>query len=240
VSFKPSTDGNRTGTLTLTNGKGVQKVSLSGAGVSGPFLAFPSAYQINTAAGVISPPFPVTITNNGTAILNISQISLTNGPGFNFVGSTNCLKPVAPQATCTIDVTFSGSYSGQSYAILSFTDNAPGSPQSFGLAGNVIGSGLVLTSTGMRFGEQSVGTTSSAQQVTLLNGTASALTIGSIKTVGNFSQSHTCGSTLAAGAYCYIKATFKPTSTGIKQGSLVVSSSASGSPQALPLLGTGN
>lgn len=240
VSFKPSTDGNRTGTLTLTNGKGVQKVSLSGAGVSGPFLAFPSAYQINTAAGVISPPFPVTIANNGTAILNISQISLTNGPGFNFVGSTNCLKPVAPQATCTIDVTFSGSYSGQSYAILSFTDNAPGSPQSFGLAGNVIGSGLVLTSTGMRFGEQSVGTTSSAQQVTLLNGTASALTIGSIKTVGNFSQSHTCGSTLAAGAYCYIKATFKPTSTGIKQGSLVVSSSASGSPQALPLLGTGN
>jgi hypothetical protein len=51
--------GHRTGTLTITDGIGVQDVKLSGTGVSGPFVAFSSEYQINTAAGESSPPFPL-------------------------------------------------------------------------------------------------------------------------------------------------------------------------------------
>jgi hypothetical protein len=238
VGFKPTTSGRRSGILAITDGLGVQQVQLAGAGVSGPFLEFSSAYQVNTAAGVISPPFPVTITNTGNEILNISQLSLTNGPGFNFFGYTNCLKPVAPLGTCTVYVTFDGY--GQNYATLSFTDNASASPQSFGLVGNVIGSGLIFTSSSLRFGQQSVGTSSAPQQVLLINGTGSSVTLDTIKTAGTFSQTHTCGSTLTVGAYCSVGVIFKPNSLGIKQGSISISGSASGTPQVLPLLGTGN
>jgi hypothetical protein len=128
IGFKPSMSGIRNGILTITNGTGIQQVRLSGTGVSGPLIAFSSAYEINTAAGVTSPPFPVTITNTGNKTLNITQFSLTNGPAFNF-GSTNCFSPIPPLGSCTVNVTFGGSYGfGQAYATLTFTDNASGSP----------------------------------------------------------------------------------------------------------------
>jgi hypothetical protein len=116
---------------------------------------------------------------------------------------------------------------------------ALGSPQYFGLLGNVTGSGLVFASAGLRFGQQPVGT-SSTQQIALINGTGTTVTINSIKGVGNFSQTPTCQATLAAGAFCYVNVIFKPTSKGIKQGSTTVTDSSSGIPLVLPLLGTGD
>lgn len=239
VNFTPTASGNRSGTLTVTDGAGVQTVRLSGVGISGPFVSFSSAYQVNTALGVTSPPFPVVLTNTGSQTLIISQITLTNGPGFNFYGNTNCLKPVPALGSCTVKVTFDSLF-GNNYATLSFTDNASGSPQSFGLTGNVVGSGLTFTSMSLRFGEQLIHTSSAPQRVALINGTGADVTINSIKGSGAFVQSHTCGTTLAAGAYCYVNVTFKPTSLGIKQGTVSVSSGASGSPLVLPLIGTGD
>jgi len=240
MQFKPAAAGSRTGKLTITDGVGVQNVTLAGTGVSGPFVGFSTAYQINTAANTVSPPFPITVTNTGNTTLNITQLSLTNGPGFNF-GSTNCFSPVAPLASCTVNVTFNGQLAfGQIYATLSVTDNAAGSPQSVGLTGNVTGQGLVFTVPALRFGQQAVATKSAPQKVSLINGTGAALTISSIKASADFAQGNTCGTSLAAGAYCYITVSFKPASIGIKQGSITVVDSASGSPQVLPLIGTGN
>jgi hypothetical protein len=240
LEFKPAAAGSRTGKLTITDGLGVQNVALAGSGVSGSFLSFSTAYQIFTAANTTSPPFPVTVTNTGSAALNISGIELTNGPGFNF-GSITCSGPLAPLASCTVNVTFNGQYtSTQEYSVLSFTDNAAGSPQSIGLTGGVVGQGLAFTATGVRFGQQAVGTVSTAQKVTLINGTSTALTITSIKASANFVQGNTCGTSLAAGAYCDVTVSFKPASIGIKQGSITVVDSVSVSPQILPLIGTGN
>ena len=187
----------------------------------------------------MSPPLPVVVTNTGNQPLIISQITLTNGPTFNFYGNSNCLKPVPPLGSCTVKITFNGSY-GYNYATLSFTDNATGSPQGLGLVGSVVGSGLTFTSTSLRFGQQLINTTSAPQQVALINGTGTEVTINSIKGSGAFVQSNNCGTALAAGAYCYLKITFKPASLGIKQGAISVSSSASGGTPLLPVLGTGD
>jgi hypothetical protein len=214
-------------------------VALAGAGVSGPLLSLSTANQISTAANTISPPFPVTVTNRGNAALTISGIQLTNGPAFNF-GSITCGGLLAPLASCTVNVTFNGQSFGQLFSTLSFTDNAGGSPQSIGLTGSVVGQGLAFTTLGLRFGEQAVGAKSASLKATLINGTGAALTVTSIKASANFSQSNTCGTSLAAGAYCFVTVSFKPTSIGIKQGSITVVDSATGSPQVLPLIGTGN
>ena len=236
VAFTPQLTGLRTGLLTITDAMGVQNVKLSGKGASAAIVTFSTANQINTAYGVTSPPFPVTLTNAGTKTLNITQMSLT-GTGFGFGPSTNCFNPIAPLASCTVSLTYTGY--GQDSGFLSFSDNGLGNPQYFGVTGNVTGNGLAFTSAGLRFGQQPVGT-SSTQQVALINGTASTVTINSIKGSGNFTQTHTCRSTLAVGAYCYVNVTFKPTSVGIKQGTITVSSNASGSPLVLPVLGTGD
>jgi hypothetical protein len=56
---------------------------------------------------------------------------------------------------------------------------------------------------------------------------------------GDFAQTNTCGASLAAGAACTIRVTFKPTTTVTRTGSLNVSDNTAGSPQMVSLSGSG-
>jgi Beta-propeller repeat len=238
VGFKPQAVGNRTGNLSLTDGFGVQNVALAGIGVSGPLLSVASVYQIYAAANTISPPVPVAVTNLGTRALVITSFGLSNAGVFGF-GAITCLRSLAPLASCTVNVTFNGQF-GTQEALLSFTDNEKGSPQSIELIGTEIGQGLIFTTSGVRFGQQTAATKSSPQKVTLMNGTGAALTISSIRASANFAQANNCGTSLAAGAYCTVTVGFLPASLGIKQGTISVVNSSSASPVVLPLIGTGD
>ncbi len=242
ISFKPSATGTRNGLLTVTDSVGAQKIPLAGTGIRGAVVLTAGVYTINNQPiGTTSPPLPITIRNVGNSTLNITGIELSNGPDFNFVGNTNCFSPIAPLASCTVDISFTppSFFGGQEFATLTLTDNAPNSPQGLSIVGNGVGPGIYFSAGGMRFDEQPIGGTSSPQTVALINGLSTAITITSIGKTGDFVATHTCGSTLQVGAFCYIMVRFKPTSTGIRQGSIMVSDSASGSPQVLPLLGSG-
>jgi len=108
------------------------------------------------------------------------------------------------------------------------------------LAGASTPTGTVaLSPTSLSFGSVTVNTTSTAQTITLNNGTSSAITIGSIAVSGAFAESNTCGTSLAANSSCSISVTFKPTATGAATGTLTVTDSASNSPQTASLSGTG-
>src|SRR6266566_455372 len=100
-----------------------------------------------------------------------------------------------------------------------------------------------LSPTSVPFGSVLVSTTSAAQAVTLHNGTTSSTSISSIAISGTnasaFAQTHTCGSSLAAGASCTISVTFKPATTGAAAATLAVTDSATGSPQTAALTGAG-
>ena len=91
----------------------------------------------------------------------------------------------------------------------------------------------------LSFGGQLVGTTSSAQMVTLANRSRSSLTITTIAASGDFSETNSCGGAITPGANCTIVVTFKPTAGGIRTGSLSVTDNASGSPQTVGLSGSG-
>ena len=57
---------------------------------------------------------------------------------------------------------------------------------------------------------------------------------------GDFSQSNsTCGSNLAAGANCTVNVTFTPAAVGSRTAFLMISNDGGGSPQAVPVSGTG-
>jgi len=56
---------------------------------------------------------------------------------------------------------------------------------------------------------------------------------------GNFSQTTTCGATLAAQASCTINVTFTPTAVGTSTGALMITDNAPNSPQMVTLSGAG-
>jgi hypothetical protein len=95
--------------------------------------------------------------------------------------------------------------------------------------------------TSLSFGNQNINTTSAGQSFTLTNCGNATLTIGGIALVTGtqFSQSNTCGASLAANASCTITAKFAPTATGAQSDSVSFTDNASGSPQLVSLTGTG-
>src|SRR5207249_1982468 len=166
-------------------------------------------------------------------------ISGTNAGDFS--RSTNCGTSLAVGASCTINVKFAPKASGARHAVLSITDNAAGSPQKVPLSG--IGTTAKLSPTSLSFGTVAIGTTSPAKTVTLTNVGTTTLTITGIAitgtNAGDFAQTHTCGTSLAAGASCSISVAFKPTASGTRTAAVSVSDSAAGSPQTVALSGTG-
>jgi hypothetical protein len=99
-----------------------------------------------------------------------------------------------------------------------------------------------LSSASLTFAT-AVASASPAQTVTLTNTGSATLTISSIGLTGtnaaSFSQTNTCGTSVAAGASCTISITFTPSITGTLTATLTVADNAAGSPQTVALTGTG-
>jgi hypothetical protein len=93
--------------------------------------------------------------------------------------------------------------------------------------------------TPLNFKKQAVGTTSTAQKVTLTNTGKTGLKIASMKASAQFGVTSTCGSSVAAGANCTISVTFTPKTQGAKSGTVTINDSASSKPQVIELSGTG-
>ncbi len=98
---------------------------------------------------------------------------------------------------------------------------------------------LHASTTSLSFGDVASGSTSSAQTVTISNPGTSAAPISSVSVTGPFSQTNTCGSSIAAGGSCTVSVKFAPTSGGALTGALTIATSAPGGPVTVALAGTG-
>ena len=100
-----------------------------------------------------------------------------------------------------------------------------------------------LSPASLAFGNQTIGTASTVQSVTLNNTGNGTLSITSISLAGansaDFTESTTCGSTLASGGTCSITVGFVPTASGSRSASVSIADNVSGSPQTVSLTGTG-
>jgi hypothetical protein len=108
---------------------------------------------------------------------------------------------------------------------------------------NQVVTAVNLSTYALVFGNQLVGTTSTAQQVTLTNvGTTPLGIISIVWPPSNFIDSTNCpvGGTLNAGSSCRINVRFSPTTTGVLIGTLVITTNDPGLPIAsVSLTGTG-
>ncbi len=244
IKFAPTAQGNRSGMLVIADDApfSPQTIQLSGIGTAPPgpavTLAPGSLSFSGTDIGQPSPAQAIALTNTGTGSLTITAIA-ANG---DFTATNTCGPTVAAGKGCAIAVTFKPTASGSRIGTLAVTDNAPGSPQTAALSGSGLDDpapGITISPASLTFASETVGSTSSAQSVSVTNTGNADLTFTSIVASGDFAQSNTCGTSLAAGKSCVVSVTFMPSASGSRTGTLDFTDNAAGSPQTVGLSGVG-
>ncbi len=107
--------------------------------------------------------------------------------------------------------------------------------------GSLNSSPLNLSVGTLAFGNEAVNATSPPQTVTITNSGSTTLNIASITASAGYTDTSTCGATLAATNSCTVNVSFAPTAAGFLQGLLTVASDANGpnTVQTVSLSGTG-
>ena len=214
--------------------------------------------------GIDGGAYPQTLTANLGQSTSLGSVTLDLPPATDWttrtetlsvLGSTNgsTYTTLVPSATYTFNPSTGNTVSfnlpsgtNDQYLELSFTANSgwtaaqlaefeifPGSGTSGGSAS------LTASPTTLSFGNETVGSTSAAQSVTVTNTGSAAAAISAVTAGRGFAETNTCGSTLAAGATCTASVTFTPTATGAASANLTVSSNATNSTLTVALSGTG-
>jgi hypothetical protein len=191
--------------------------------------------------GTASAAETLSVFNAGIIPLRVSSISITG----SFSQTNNCPNVIPAGSKCTVEVTYQPSVQGTETGTLTIGDNSPTSPHSIHLTGLGTARRLVVTASpsSLTFSGQFVGTTSAAQVLTLSNTGNVKLTISGLAVTGanggDFSETNTCGTSVAASANCTVSVTFKPTAAGNRTASITVTDDASNSPQTVSLSGSG-
>jgi archaellum component FlaF (FlaF/FlaG flagellin family) len=190
--------------------------------------------------GTTSAPQTVTLTNTGSTALSISSISL-QGAG-QFKSSNTCGKSVAPGANCSITVRSEPTVENTVSGTVTIHDSASSKPQVIELLG--AGTVVKLEPPSLNFAAEKVGVKSAAQSVRLTNTGSTALAISAVSLQGtdpqDFNKNDNCGSNVAPGANCTLAVTFLPRRTGPLTASLGITDTGGGSPQIVPISGTGD
>lgn len=176
------------------------------------------------------------LTNNGT-----TSASLTISPSGDFSQTNNCNGVLGAGASCTVKATFTPTGVGVIDGAVTVVDSAANSPQIVNLSGSGIAP-LSLAPTALAFGNQAVGTTSTAKTMTITNNLTTSLNF-TFSASGNYSATGSgtspCGTTLSGKASCTISVTFSPTANGSIQGAVTVADGTVVKQQEVTLSGTG-
>lgn len=242
VAFAPTATGLRTGTLKVTDSdpSSPQFVNLQGTGTS--VTLSPTSLSFGSkVVGKTSNLMNATLSNSSNQTLNISSIVGTN----EYTQTNTCGTSVAPGGSCTISVQFTPANTGTRYGAITINDSDAGSPHILNVTG--LGSFLTLSVGKLKFPDTEIGFSTGPQSVTLTNKGTSAVAISAISfedtqahNIADYSQTNTCGSSLAAGAACTLMVTFSPQFVGNRNGILQIFQSEVGtSPLIVNLSGTG-
>jgi hypothetical protein len=182
----------------------------------------------------------LSLTNTGNATLDLTVAA---SPQF-FIDGNFCGQSLAPGAACQYVVGFAPNGKGARTGTITFTDNAPGSPQVVTLSGTGTLVELTPSSDVLDFGNIVIGTTSVPQTITMTNVSDNqALNISGIVLGGAkdflYSDTNTCGASVAPLSSCTITVTFSPKTKGIKNANVTISDNGGASPQIVYLTGNG-
>jgi hypothetical protein len=233
----------------LTGAK--QVIALTGTGVVAAPIAnvSPASLTFGTlAVGTTSGPQAITLRNLGSAALTLSQVKFTGPDAPSFaISPSNTTCPtgggtVAIGSVCIIEIDFAPQTSGSKSATVNFIDNAAGSPQAIALSAMAIAPTLQISPTALNFAQQSVGTASPSQPITLSNSGTSPVTINGFSVnganAGDFTENGNCSSVLGVRRnLSEITVIFKPIAAGNRSASISIADNAAGNPHSVALTG---
>ncbi len=143
VIFKPVAAGNRSASISISDNAAGNPHSVPVNGTATQAAVSLSPSSVNFASQLVgtgSAPVALTVTNTGSGALVIASISFSGTNAADFTQKNTCTAPVAPAATCLINVTFAPTAVGARTANMTISDNASNAPQS-----------VPLTATAMNF-----------------------------------------------------------------------------------------
>lgn len=201
-------------------------------GPSGLAFANSLLYETNLGSSSISVINP--ITNTVIQTITAAELNACWGISSTPNGARVYVANTDGSSVSVIDTT-----SNEVIDTITSGDGIGANPVALGLFITPL-SAVNLSSSNVVFAEQSVGSSSAAQTVTLTNTGNGLLLISSIAITGSFSQTNDCGTSLIAGATCTISIIFTPTTSGEESGSIIITDNTEDSPQTITLLGTGS
>jgi hypothetical protein len=242
IGFAPKSAGSVAGSVSVVSNatNSPATISVSGAGIQPQISVVPTSVSFSNVTVGLSGTQTVTLSNPGSASLNVSQATMT-GAGFT-LGGLNLPLTVAAGQSSAFTVNFTPSTSGSATATLSLVSNAPSSPTSIPITGTGVAPILTLSAspTSLSFGNVTVGSSSTTQTVTLTNAGNTNVNISQISVSGaGFRVSgFTPPLTLAAGQSTTFGVIFDPSTSGSLSGTVSVVSNATNSP-SIAVSGTG-
>jgi hypothetical protein len=247
VAFNATVAGSVTAALAVmsdaTTGGGTA-VALSGMELVKSVALSPSSLSFTTTTSAASAVQMVTLTNNGSAVVNLGAVAITGAGASSFSQTSTCGAALAVSASCVVTVQFASAAVGTFAASLSVASDATvGGSAVVGLSGTA--NGVPIVSFGaptITFPTMVAGTSSGVQSVTLTNTGTATLTIASMAKSGMgmnlFTQTSTCGTTVAVNASCTISATFSPKVAGTYAAAVTLTDNTPGGSDAVGLSGT--
>jgi hypothetical protein len=203
------------------------------------------------SAGTKSTAQAVTLTNSAATGLEKLTFKVTGIDANRFaVEDSKCGVTVEAGGKCAMSVVFAPTAAKKLTAILDIGYTLAGAQETQSVAlvgtGNKTGlpSSLTTIPKSLAFEPQKKGTKSAAKTVKLTNSRAATMSDFAVNVVGakakNFSQTSTCGSTIAAGATCTLALTFSPDDKGKLSATVNITFNVAGlkNTQSLPLTGT--
>ncbi len=214
-------------------------ISVTGTGAQPAISISPASFNFGNVVAGQNSSKSFTVTNTGSASLTISQLSIS-ATGYS-VNGLSVPSTVAPGSSVTFSAVFAPAAAGNLTGTVNIVSNAPTSPTAVALSGTgaaatrtlsfsapSLAFGNVSTSTPSTLSETITNTGNSSVQISAisLNGTGYSLNGAGALTL-NPSQTFTFG------------VIFDPSVAGAANGSITVTSNASGSPGTITLSGTG-
>ncbi len=253
VKFNPTTTGTKRGSVVIKNNdpSSPQLIGLNGIGTSGVSLSVSLITFSDTPVGNTNgTPTHIVVTNNTGHSITLGNPAVTVSGPFASAGTTTCTNSlvIAALGTCVINPEYKPTALGFTTGSITLHDNDVTSAQSVTLQG--YGTGVLFTPYSVVLSE-TVGSQGSST-VTIKNvGNLPVAFTGAEITGGgaldwsvNWGNSPPCGNganaPLLPGKTCSITVYFVPTKAGTRNATYYVYDNSPGSPQKLPLYGTGN
>jgi hypothetical protein len=220
----------------------------AGSGESGDIPLVNAIYKSEPCSTSTPCGFVSELNSAGTALVFSSILPETTGTPLEIGLGT---RPVGPQAVipdASGNIYVAGSVSSEpdfaGYPVF----NALQPSSAVGSASDAFimkispagGAAAGVAPSVLQFPIQQVGTTSAGFGMLLYNLGTDPVTLSNVSTTGDFAiQVDDCPTVVSASGRCGIGVTFTPTTTGTRNGSLIISNSSSENPQTVMLTGLG-